>query len=153
MTADLLQRTLDTAELVIEQAKLKPERPGRDRAGRRLDADAEGAATLQEVTRPGAVPGHFAAYVGGPGRRHPRRDPGSQIPRRQQRTGRTGSASMLNAVKQEDVNSHGLGIVARNPKTGKKINHVMIRRNTALPTEVQADLPHQRRRPARVTSR
>src|SRR4029078_1009648 len=34
----------------------------------------------------------------------------------------------LRNVKQEDVNSHGLGIAARNPKTGKTVNHVMIPR-------------------------
>jgi molecular chaperone DnaK len=43
----------------------------------------------------------------------------------------------LKAVKQEEVNSHGLGIVARHPKTGKKVNHVMIGRNSRLPIEVK----------------
>jgi molecular chaperone DnaK len=43
---------------------------------------------------------------------------------------------LLRNVKQEDVNSHGLGVAARNPKTGKTINHVMIPRNSKLPAEV-----------------
>ncbi len=43
----------------------------------------------------------------------------------------------LSAVKQENVNSHGLGVVARNPKTGKSVNHVMIPRNSRLPIERQ----------------
>ena len=43
---------------------------------------------------------------------------------------------LLRNVKQEEVNSHGLGVAARNPKTGKTVNHVMIPRNSKLPTEV-----------------
>ena len=43
---------------------------------------------------------------------------------------------LLRNVKQEDVNSHGLGVAARNPKTGKTVNHVMIPRNSKLPAEV-----------------
>jgi molecular chaperone DnaK len=43
----------------------------------------------------------------------------------------------LGAVRQENVNSHGLGIIAKNPKTGKQVNHVMIHRNTRLPVEVK----------------
>ena len=42
----------------------------------------------------------------------------------------------LTSVRQEDVNSHGLGIVARN-KAGKLVNHVMIPRNSKLPIEVK----------------
>ena len=44
---------------------------------------------------------------------------------------------LLRNVKQEDVNSHGLGVAARNPKTGKTVNHVMIPRNSKLPAEVK----------------
>ena len=42
---------------------------------------------------------------------------------------------MLASVEQEDVNSHGLGIVARNPKNDKEMNYVMIPRNSRLPIE------------------
>ena len=38
-------------------------------------------------------------------------------------------------IKQEDVNSHGLGVAVKHPRTGKMINHLMIRRNTRLPAE------------------
>jgi molecular chaperone DnaK len=41
----------------------------------------------------------------------------------------------LQAVRQENVNSHGLGVVAADPKSGKEINHVMIPHNTRLPVE------------------
>ena len=40
---------------------------------------------------------------------------------------------MLGAVKQENVNSHGLGIVIKQRDTGKLVNHVMIPKNTRLP--------------------
>jgi molecular chaperone DnaK len=43
----------------------------------------------------------------------------------------------LSAVKQDEVNSHGLGVAAKNPKSGKLINHIMIRRNSKLPTEAK----------------
>ena len=42
---------------------------------------------------------------------------------------------MLEKVRQENVNSHGLGVVATNPRSGKAINQVMIKRNTRLPAE------------------
>ena len=41
----------------------------------------------------------------------------------------------LKNVRQDDVNSHGLGVVAVNPRSGKPVNHIMIPRNTQLPAE------------------
>lgn len=56
---------------------------------------------------------------------------------------------LLGSVKQEDVNSHGLGVAAKNPKTGKVINNLMIRRNSKLPIEARKTFvtsePNQRR--------
>jgi molecular chaperone DnaK len=43
----------------------------------------------------------------------------------------------LKQIKQEDVNSHGLGVAARSPRSGRMVNHLMIRRNTRLPAEVK----------------
>jgi molecular chaperone DnaK len=40
---------------------------------------------------------------------------------------------MLENVREEDVNSHGLGVVATDPATKQIINHIMISRNTTLP--------------------
>ncbi len=54
-------------------------------------------------------------------------------------------------VKQENVNSHGLGVVASNPKTGKTVNHVMIPRNSRLPVEVRQTFDDQRPNQQRVT--
>jgi len=44
---------------------------------------------------------------------------------------------MLDAIKQENVNSHGLGIALTNPKTQRRTNYVMIPRNTPLPVEIK----------------
>ena len=43
----------------------------------------------------------------------------------------------LAIVQQENVNSHALGIVALDPKSGKTVNHVMIPRNSRIPIEVR----------------
>ena len=57
----------------------------------------------------------------------------------------------LGNVKQEDVNSHGLGVAARNPKSGKTVNHIMIPRNTKLPAEVQQTFKTSEANQERVT--
>ncbi|MEX0711060.1 MAG: Hsp70 family protein, partial [Pirellulales bacterium] len=57
----------------------------------------------------------------------------------------------LKNVKQEDVNSHGLGIAVKNIKTGKLINHLMIPRNTRLPVEVQRTFNTNEEGQTRVT--
>jgi molecular chaperone DnaK len=43
----------------------------------------------------------------------------------------------LSSIKQENVNSHGLGVVVRHPRKSKYINHVMIPRNSRLPIETR----------------
>src|SRR3569623_3311097 len=43
----------------------------------------------------------------------------------------------LAQVKQDDVNSHSLGVIIRYARTRKPTNHVMIPRNTRLPVEVK----------------
>lgn len=42
---------------------------------------------------------------------------------------------MLGSVKQDNINSHALGIIVKEPRTGEFINHVMIPKNTRLPAE------------------
>jgi molecular chaperone DnaK len=136
LTADLLQRTLDTAELVLEQAKLKTS-----------DLDAivlVGGSTL--------MPKVGEALAGMTGKEpdrtlspHTAVAQGAAIHAAILEAKYHGEKSVLSdrirkrliGVRQEDVNSHGLGIVARNAKTGKKINHVMIPRNSKLPIEVR----------------
>lgn len=150
LTKDLLQRTADTTEMVIEQAGLQ--------FG---DLDAivlvGGSTLMPQVpemlkTLTGVVPythtdlsPHTAVALGAA--IHAaileakyRGEEGRQTER---------IKKMLEGVRQEDVNSHGLGIVAMDPKSRKVINHVMIPKNTTLPFEItetfQTNKDHQER--------
>jgi len=131
LTADLLQRTADTVHLVLEQAKMDP---------KELDAVVlVGGSTLMPQVR------QMMKSVMG---REPYTDLSPYISvalgaaihaaiLEAQHREESGMAEkvrkMLGSVKQENVNSHGLGIVIKEPGTGKKINHVMIPKNTRLP--------------------
>jgi len=136
MTADLLQRTSDTAQLVLEQAEVT--------AGQ-LDAvvlvggstlmpnvpqmlkQLTGKEPFQGLSPHTAVAQGAAIHAAILEARF--RGEASELAERIRK--------LLRNVKQEDVNSHGLGVAARNPKTGKTINHVMIPRNSKLPVEVK----------------
>jgi molecular chaperone DnaK len=134
MTADLLQRTADTTELVLNQAKVEKGQ---------LDAVVlVGGSTLMpkvismltEVTGKAPFRGlspHTAVAQGAAIHaailEAKNRGAGSDLAEKVRKH--------LSVVKQENVNSHGLGVVARNPKTGKSVNHLMIPRNSRLPIE------------------
>ncbi|MBN2023879.1 MAG: Hsp70 family protein [Pirellulales bacterium] len=135
MTADLLQRTADTTELVIEQAGI---------SAHELDAVVMvGGSTLmpqvprmlERVTgqKPYAGLSPYTSVAQGAAIH-------AAILEAKHRPSHSEMADkirkMLASVKQENVNSHGLGVVATNPRSGKEVNHVMIRRNTPLPAEV-----------------
>ena len=154
LTGDLLQRTLDTAELVLDQAKVKRE-----------DLDAivlVGGSTLMPCV-PKALQEHLGKEPFQGLSPHTAVAQGAAIHAAiLEAKFRTDSSELservrkrLKAVKQEEVNSHGLGIVARHPRTGKKVNHVMIRRNSRLPIEVKRTFytneENQRRVHVRVT--
>ncbi len=135
MTADLLQRTLDTTEQVLETAKLTPEQ---------LDAIVlVGGSTLMPAVgqRLGSLTGVEPFRGLSP---HTSVAQGAAIHAAILDTKYRGEQSEfaesvrehLGSVRQEDVNSHGLGVVARNPKNGQLVNHVMIGRNTRLPVQV-----------------
>ncbi|HEX3726476.1 MAG TPA: Hsp70 family protein, partial [Pirellulales bacterium] len=135
MTADLLQRTCDTTQLVIEQAGVTAEQ---------LDAvvlvggstlmpkvplmlhQQLGKAPFQGLSPHTSVAQGAAIHAAILEAKF--RGESSELAERIRK--------LLRTVKQEDVNSHGLGVAARNPKTGKTINHVMIPRNSKLPAEV-----------------
>ncbi|MGE3315306.1 MAG: Hsp70 family protein [Planctomycetaceae bacterium] len=133
MTADLLQRTKDTTELVLQQAKcglnslddvllvggstympvvekMLKEITGRQ-PSRELtpeEAVAQGAAIHAAILEAKATGGE----------------------------GRMGRAIIdrLRAVNTVDVNSHSLGVKITDPdKPGRKVNHIMISRNTSIP--------------------
>ncbi len=135
LTADLAQRSLDTTELVLEQAKV---------AGTDLDAfvlvggstfmpwvsrrlsDLLGIESSRDVNPLTAVAQGAAIHAAILEAKF--RPEHSEMQDKVRK--------LLAAVNQEDVNSHGLGVVAKNPKTGKVVNHVMIPRNTRLPVQV-----------------
>ena len=134
LSADLTQRTLDTAALVLEASKLDT---------KELDAViVVGGSTLmphipkqleqltgQEVYKDLSP---FAAVAQGAAIHAAILD----VKHRGSESGMEGKLrKMLESVKQEEVNSHGLGIAVKNPKTGKLVNHIMIPHNSQLPTE------------------
>jgi molecular chaperone DnaK len=136
LTADLLQRTIDTTELVLDTASV---------AASELDAIVlvGGSTLMPSVPRSleqvlgmkpyqGLSP-HTAVAQGAAIHaaileakfRGDDGDLGQVIKKR------------LEGVQQDNVNSHGLGVVIRDPKSGQPRNVVMIRRNTKLPAEVR----------------
>ena len=131
MTADLMQRTRDTTELVLEQSGVDPEE---------LDEVVLiGGSTYMPVVE---------RMLGEICRQEPSR---RMMPERAVAEGAAIHASILQAksgggemadalrkrlesVEQVDVNSHSLGVKVSDPREkGAKINHVMIPRNTAIP--------------------
>lgn len=136
MTADLLQRTKDTTELVMQQAGVKP-------------------GMLDEVVLVGGST--YMPVVEQMLREVTKREPSRALaPERavaegaaihaailQARFGDKNSAVVeavqkrLNSVKTSDVNSHSLGIKISDPKDRtRKINHIMIPKNTPVPHSV-----------------
>ncbi len=137
ITQDLLQRTSDTTEFVMEQADLKFH-----------DLDAIvliGGSTLMPQ-----VPAMLKELTGLQPYIHPDLNPHTAVARgaaihaaileakfRQDQAGLTEKVKkMLENVHEEDVNSHGLGIVAMDRKSKSAVNHIMIPRNTTLPFQI-----------------
>ncbi len=135
MTADLLQRTKDTTELVMQQAGVKP--------GNFDEVILVGGSTYMPVIE------QMLREVTG---QEPSRE---LLPERAVAEGAAIHAAILQArsgdtdqipeavlkrlknVRTSDVNSHSLGIKISDPvDESRKINHVMIPRNTPIPHEV-----------------
>lgn len=150
LTADLLQRTSDTLLLVLDQAKVAVEE---------LDAIVlTGGSTLmpavrqmiKDVTGREAYTGisPYTAVAQGAAIH-------AAILEAQHRPGGTEMATkirkMLTGVMQENVNSHGLGIVVKDPRSGTTINHVMIPRNSRIPVEAKQVFCTNSDNQARVT--
>ncbi|MGB4737589.1 MAG: Hsp70 family protein, partial [Fuerstiella sp.] len=137
MTADLLQRTKDTTELVMAQAGV--------RAGTLDEVILVGGSTLMPVVE------QMLREVTG---REPSRE---LMPERAVAEGaaihaailearhNTGNSKVaasvqkrLNSVRTSDVNSHSLGIKISDPSDrSRKINHIMIPKNTPVPHNVK----------------
>ena len=135
LTYDLLQRTADTTEFVIQQANMK-------------FSDLDNIVMIGGSTLMPQVPRMLEKLTGLVPYRSPDLDPHTAVAR-----GAAIHAAILEAqnnkaskldervkkmlvnVREEDVNSHGLGIVATN-KDRETVNHIMIPRNTTLPYSV-----------------
>jgi molecular chaperone DnaK len=135
MTADLLQRTTDTTELVMQQAGVKP--------GSLDEVILVGGSTYMPVVEQmlREVTGHEPSRELLPERAVAE---GAAIHAAimQARTGDTAQIpeavlKRLKNVRTSDVNSHSLGIKISDPSDrSRKINHIMIPRNTPVPHEV-----------------
>lgn len=136
MSADLFQRLLDTTRLVMEQAKISSSDldavvlvGGSTLMPKVADVlkEATGHDPNQELSPYTAVAQGAAIHAAILEAQH---------------QGQQGNLAdkirkMLATVKQEEVNSHGLGVTITSRSSGKRRNHVMIPRNTQLPFEVK----------------
>lgn len=147
MTADLLQRTRDTTELVLQQAKVDPRNLS--------EVVLVGGSTympavekmLTEVCmrkpsrelRPEEAVAQGAAIHA------------AILEAREGRQTKIAEAVIkrLRAVQTSDINSHSLGVKISDPENKqRKINHIMIPRNTPIPHKVtqrfSTNAPNQR---------
>ncbi|MFO1021131.1 MAG: Hsp70 family protein [Planctomycetales bacterium] len=154
MTADLVQRTRDTTELVMQQAGIKP--------GQLNEVVLVGGSTYMPVIEQmlkevcGRVPSRELVPEEAVAQ-------GAAIHAAILEARATGGSSRmakavinrLRAVTSTDVNSHSLGIEITNPDNrGEKINYIMIPRNTAIPHSTTqrftTTVPNQRRVHVRI---
>jgi molecular chaperone DnaK len=137
LTADLLQRTIDTTELVLELSGVKP-------------TELDAVLLVGGSTRMPSVSAMLEKLCG----RAPSTELDPQLAVAQgaaihaaileakatQGKSRLAEAIIkrLQSVSTTDVNSHSLGVELTDPSSpnGKR-NHIMIRRNSKLPTQVQ----------------
>jgi molecular chaperone DnaK len=136
LTADLLQRTQDTTLSVLEAGGVKPEQVDRFilvGGSTRMPAVLKMMRTLggkepYTSLSPDEAVAHGAAIHAAilQAKHH---DPSSSVTQE--------IAVRLESVEQINVNSHSLGILAQDPRTGRETNTIMIRRNTAIPCSVK----------------
>ena len=149
MTGDLMQRTRDTTELVMQQAGIQP--------GQLAEVILAGGSTYMPVVE------KMLADVSG---RQPSRElkpeeavsQGAAIHAAILEAKESGGESRmaqavikrLRSVRTSDVNSHSLGVKISDPNDrSRKINHIMIPRNSAIPRNVNqrfvTNSPNQQR--------
>jgi len=148
LTADLMQRTLDTLDFVLEMGQMKardvhaivlvggstlmPRVP-------KVLRELTGVAPFRGLSPHTAVAQGAAIHAAILEAKH--RGPDSPLSQ--------ALRARLARVQQSDVNSHSLGLVIVDPRTGKYVNHLMIAKNTKIPTEVRKVFnttePHQKR--------
>ena len=131
LTQDLLQRTIDTLQLVMDEAK---------KSADEIDA----IVLVGSSTRMPAVSKAIEAATGK--KPYDGMDPATSVAKgaaihaaileakyRPESSSSDALQKMLAGVQQENVNSHALGIVIS--QQGEKINYVMIPKNTKIPVE------------------
>lgn len=132
--ADLLQRTRDTVELLMNNCQVKPQ-------------DLDETILVGGSTNLVAVRDMLEEVTGKPPSR--RLDPQRAVAqgaavhaaildaRHREGKGQLADALLrrLRSVRAEDVNSHSLGIELTDPDSGRKSNHIMIPRNSLLPAD------------------
>ena len=136
LTFDLLQRTADTTEYVIQNANMK-------------FSDLDAIVMIGGSTLMPQVAVMLEKLTGVKPYRSPDLDPHTAVARgaaihaaileAQYNEANTLSdrvKKLLENVREEDVNSHGLGVVATDPKRNQVVNHIMIPRNTTLPYSI-----------------
>ncbi|MBQ7111235.1 MAG: Hsp70 family protein [Thermoguttaceae bacterium] len=137
LTYDLLQRTADTTEYVVQSANL-------------TFADLDAIVLIGGSTLMPQVPAMLEKLTGQKPYIHEDLNPHTAVARgaaihaaileAQYNKENTQLSErvrkMLENVREEDVNSHGLGVVATDPATKQIINHIMISRNTTLPYSI-----------------
>ncbi|MGL6193521.1 MAG: Hsp70 family protein [Thermoguttaceae bacterium] len=137
LTQDLLQRTADTTEFVLEQADLQ-------------FSDLDAIVLIGGSTHMPQVHQKLHEITGLMPYTHKDLNPHTAVARgaaihaailEAKFRGNESDMServkkMLESVHEEDVNSHGLGVVAMDQKSKKAINHIMIPRNTTLPFQI-----------------
>ncbi len=132
LNADLLQRTHDTTASVLEEAGLKPEQVDRFilvGGSTRMPAVVSmmkkigGKDPYTELSPDEAVAMGAAIHAAILQAKH--HDASISVPKE--------LSDRLENVQQINVNSHSLGTLARDTQSGKDLNVVMIRRNSAIP--------------------
>lgn len=136
MTADLLQRTRDTTELVLQQAGVDPKQLNEVvlvggstymPAVERMLTDVCRRQPSRELRPEEAVAQGAAIHAA--------------ILEARENRGSTKLAqtviTRLKAVQTQDINSHSLGVKVSDPEQrDRKLNHIMIPRNTPIPYSV-----------------
>ncbi|MBQ3453871.1 MAG: Hsp70 family protein [Thermoguttaceae bacterium] len=151
LTRDLLQRTSDTAEFVVEQADLQFTDldaivlVGGSTLMPQVPAMLKNLTGITPYVSEGLNP-HTAVACGAAIHAailEAKFNPQGQLASRVQK--------LLENVHQEDVNSHGLGIVATDPSKGEVVNHIMIPRNTTLPFSISRTFKTNKPNQERIT--
>lgn len=133
LTKDLLQRTCDTTEFVLEQADMKFSDldaivlVGGSTLMPQVSVMLEQLTGVKPYVSPDLDP-HTAVAKGAAIHAailEAKFNPNGNLTERVQK--------LLKNIHQEDVNSHALGIVATDPAKNQVINNIMIPRNTTLP--------------------